>query len=154
MEPPGYVHLRRLVEILGAPGQGRDHHSRELRLQGEFRKTLMPPDLSQRRALIFLREHLQSQLPFTKNEFSAATGWVGATLNTYWSKQFKPFIVPFGANNFLLSVAFRPFLTWKKFQRHVTQNRPLAADYERIEHEIVVIYEFFMPLTNETALRT
>lgn len=114
----------------------------------------MPPDLSQRRALIFLRDHLQSQLPFTKNEFSVATAWAGATLNTYWSKQFKPFIVPVGANQFRVSESFRPFLTWKKFQRHVTQNRHVAADYQRIEREHVVIYEFFMPLTNETALRT
>ena len=114
----------------------------------------MPPDLPQRRALIFLREHLQTQMPFTRQQFSDATGWTGATLTTYWSKQFKRFFVQFAPGQFRVSEAFRPFLTWKKFQRHVTQNRPIAADYNRIEHNIVVIYEFFMPLTNETALRT
>jgi hypothetical protein len=114
----------------------------------------MPSDLPQRRALIFLREHLQTQMPFTRAQFSEVTGWTGATLTTYWSKQFKRFFVPVPPNQFRVSEAFRPFLTWKKFQHHVTQHRRIAADYHRLEHEIVVIYEFFMPLTNETALRT
>jgi hypothetical protein len=45
-------------------------------------------------------------------------------------------------------------MTWKKFQRHASQNRPIAADYSKLEFEYPVIFEFFMPLTNETALRT
>lgn len=36
----------------------------------------------------------------------------------------------------------------------MTQNRPLAADYKKLSFDSVVVYEFFMPLTNETALRT
>jgi hypothetical protein len=45
-------------------------------------------------------------------------------------------------------------MTWKKFQRHVSQNRLVAADYVKHELQFPVIFEFFMPLTNETALRT
>jgi hypothetical protein len=45
-------------------------------------------------------------------------------------------------------------MTWKKFQRHVSQNRLVASDYTKLEYEVPVIFEFFMPLTNETALRT
>lgn len=114
----------------------------------------MPSDLPQRRALIFLREHLHTQMPFTRTEFSQATGWTGATLTTYWSKQFNRFFVKIAPNQYRVSEAFRPFLTWRRFQRHVTQTRPIAAGYSRLERDIVVVYEFFMPLTNETALRT
>lgn len=114
----------------------------------------MPSDLPQRRALIFLREHLQTQMPFTRTEFSQATGWTGVTLRTYWSKQFKRFFHEFAPRQFRVTEAFRPYITWKKFQQHVTQNRQIAADYNRLEYETVLIYEFFMPLTNETALRT
>jgi hypothetical protein len=114
----------------------------------------MPSDQPQRRALRFFRERLQSQDPFTKAQFTEATGWSGSTLATYWSKQFKPFVVDIGGSQFRVSEGFRPFMTWKKFQRHVTQNRPVAGDYTRLEFNNVVVYEFFMPLTNETALRT
>ena len=115
----------------------------------------MHSDIPQRKALKFLREHLHSQAPFTKAELADATGWHKAgTFNTYWSKQLKPFVVHIGGAKFRVSEGFRPFMTWKKFQRHVSQNRLVAADYTKHEFEHPVIFEFFMPLTNETALKT
>ena len=115
----------------------------------------MPTDIPQRKALRFLRERLHSQAPFTKADLAAATGWhKPGTFNTYWSKQLKPFVVAIGGNKYRVSEGFRPFMTWKKFQRHVSQNRLVAADYRKYEFEYPVIFEFFMPLTNETALRT
>lgn len=53
-----------------------------------------------------------------------------------------------------MSESYRPYTTWKRFQRHVTQVRPVAADYKKSEYERVIVYEFFMPLTNEAALRS
>lgn len=115
----------------------------------------MPSDIPQRKALIFLREHLQTQEPFTKQQLMDVTGWQKpGTFNTYWSKQLKPFVVEVGNNQYRVSEGFRPYMTWKKFQRHVSQNRLVAADYTKFEFEFPVIFEFFMPLTNETALRT
>lgn len=115
----------------------------------------MHSDEPQRNALRFLRRHLHSQEPFTKDQFGEATDWTGSTLKTYWSKQYLPLLVEVpGTDQFRVSEAFRPFISWKKFQRHVTQNRPVAADYTPLVYGSVVIYEFFMPLTNETALRT
>ena len=115
----------------------------------------MGSDVSQRKALRFLREHLHSQEAFTKTELANATGWhKPGTFKTYWSKQLKPFVVDIGGNKFRVSEGFRPFMTWKKFRRHVSQNRLVAADYTKYECEHPVIFEFFMPLTNETALRT
>ncbi|MCY3820907.1 MAG: hypothetical protein OXH52_16360 [Gammaproteobacteria bacterium] len=75
-------------------------------------------------------------------------------MNTYWSKQLKPFVVAVGGDRYRVSEGFRPFMTWKKFQRHVSQNRLVAADYRKREFRYPVVFEFFMPLTNETALRT
>ena len=115
----------------------------------------MGSDIPQRKALKFLRERLHSQEPFTKGELADATGWhKPGTFNTYWSKQLKPFVVAIDGDMFRVSEGFRPFMTWKKFQRHVSQNRLVAADYTKREFEHPVIFEFFMPLTNEAALRT
>jgi hypothetical protein len=91
----------------------------------------------------FLREDLQSQEPFTKAELADATGWhKPGTFKTYWSKQLKPFVVDVGGDKFRVSEGFRPFMTWKKFQRHVSQNRLVAADYTKHEFEYPVIFEF------------
>lgn len=115
----------------------------------------MGSDIPQRKALKFLRERLHSQEPFTKGELADVTGWhKPGTFNTYWSKQLKPFVVDVGGDRYRVSEGFRPYMTWKKFQRHASQNRLVAADYTKHEFEYPVIFEFFMPLTNETALRT
>lgn len=115
----------------------------------------MPSDLPQRKARRSLNEHLQSQEPFSKLQFQHFTGWNNPnTFRTYWSKQIKPFVVKVGNGQFRVSEGYRPYTTWKRFQRHATQVRPVAADYEKIEYERVIVYEFFMPLTNEAALRS
>lgn len=114
----------------------------------------MPSDLPQRKARKFLNEHLQSQDSFTKQELQQFAGWAKPkTFATYWSKQIKQFVVDVGGDRYRVSESYRPFMTWKRFQRHFTQNRPIAGDYDKVEHDVIV-YEFFMPLTNETALRT
>src|SRR5579872_6237567 len=102
----------------------------------------MPSDIPQRKAFKFFREHLQSQVIFTKKEFREATGWTGDTLRTYWSKQFKPLVVEIGKKQYRVSEAFRPFVAWRRFQRHVTQNRRIAGDYKKTSSETVMMYEF------------
>jgi hypothetical protein len=115
----------------------------------------MPSDLPQRKARRFLNEHLQSQNVFTRQQLQQFAGWTKKkTFDTYWSKQIKPFVVDLGGGQYRVSEAYRPYMTWKRFQRHVTQVRPIAADYTKTEYDRVIVYEFFMPLTNETALRT
>jgi hypothetical protein len=109
----------------------------------------------QRRAFDFLSSHLQSQEPFTKEEFKRATGWiVGTTFDTYWQKQFKSFVEPIGSDRYHVIETFRPYMTWQKFRQHVTQVRRVVADYSPKIFENVLIYEFYMPLTNEAHLRT
>ena len=43
--------------------------------------------------------------------------------------------------------------TWSKFRRHVSQKRKLTYAYQRTTYETVLIFECFLPLTNETVLR-
>lgn len=123
-------------------------------LEAGLRKSAMPPDLPQRRARKFLNDHLQSHESFTRDEFKQATGWTKKTFETYWSKQFKSLVVELPDDRYRVSEGYRPFMAWKKFQRHVTQKRKVAADYTKTEYGNVIVYEFFMPLANEAALRT
>jgi hypothetical protein len=57
-------------------------------------------------------------------------------------------------SRFRMSEAFRRFASWDRFQKHVTQVRSVSSDYSTLTFDNVIIYEFFMPLTNEEQLRT
>jgi len=114
----------------------------------------MADDTTQRAAHRFLLEHLQSQEPFTKEEFREATGWEKpGTLNTYLSKHYKDLIEKIGPDQYRVSEAFRKFVSWPKFKRHVTQVRRVVTSYDPSSSD-VMIYDFLIPLTNETHLRT
>lgn len=115
----------------------------------------MATDDNQKNALRFFIDHLDSMDSFTKADLQGVTTWTESSFDTYWSKQFKPFVVELGSNTYRMSEAFRPYITWDKFQQHVTQVRRLASsDYRHEKYDLVRIYEFFMPLTNEAHLRT
>ena len=109
---------------------------------------------NQRKVFEFFADHFKSQEPFTKSELESLTTWQGASFSTYWSKQYKRFVVPAGGkNSFRVSDAFRPYANWKAFRAHVTQVRG-ASDYTVLRHDKVLIFEFFMPLRNENHLTT
>jgi hypothetical protein len=113
----------------------------------------MADDTTQRAAFAFLREHLQSQEPFTLDEFIAATGWEKpGTFNTYLRKQYKGLIEKVDDTHYRVTDAFWKFVTWRKFKAHVTQVRRVVTNYEPKTSRIL-IYDFLMPLTNEEHLR-
>ena len=109
---------------------------------------------NQRKAFDFLKDHFESQAPFTKKDLEAVTTWKGKSFSTYWSKQLKPFVGSTDGRNFQVTEGFRPFATWGAFQRHVTQVRRVYSDYTLFRYDSLLIFEFFMPLRNETHLRT
>jgi hypothetical protein len=114
----------------------------------------MADDTTQRAAHHFILEHLQSQEPFTINEFRAATGWEKpGPLNTYLRKQYKGLFEKIGPDLYKVSEAFRKLTSWEKFKQHVTPVRRVVTTYEPSTSE-VMIYDFLMPLTNEAHLRT
>lgn len=116
----------------------------------------MADDTTQRAAFTFLREHLQSQEPFTIDEFIAATGWEKpGTINTYLRKQYKGLIEKVSDGpppSYRVTDAFWKFVTWRKFKGHVTQVRRVVTNYDPKSSK-VLIYDFLMPLTNEEHLR-
>lgn len=110
---------------------------------------------NQRPVFDFFVERFESQEPFTKNDVEALTTWTGDTFRTYWSKQFKQFVIPadFKKKTFRVGDAFRPYASWEAFRQHVTQVRRVSSDYSLLLHEAVMVFDFFMPLTNEAHLR-
>jgi hypothetical protein len=113
---------------------------------------------TQRKAFLFLREHLQTQEPFTIDEFAQTTGWEEpGTINTYMGKQYKGLVekvdTPAGQDQrFRVTDAFWKFVSWRRFRGHVTQVRRVLSTYEPKSSQ-VLIYDFLMPLTNEEYLR-
>src|SRR5205085_11917615 len=87
-------------------------------------------------------------------DFRRATGWDGETFRTYLSKQYKAFVEHVGNDQYHVRETFRPYTTWPKFQQHVTQVKRVITDYSPAVFDNVLIYEFYMPLTNEAHLRT
>ena len=98
--------------------------------------------------------HFTTGEPFTKEDLAAVTTWNESSLDTYWSKQLRPFVIQFKSGKYRVSEAFRPFARWERFREHVSQVRRVTAnDYKHSEFESVLVFEFFMPLTNEGPLR-
>jgi hypothetical protein len=121
-------------------------------LEGEKMSDLSP---EQKKAHDFLLNKFSTQERFTKEEFKRATGWVKAsTFDTYWTKQFLTLLVPLEDDKYRVSEVFRRFTALDKFQSHVTQKRRVASDYTTFTFDKVMLFEFFMPLTNEGYLRT
>lgn len=118
---------------------------------------------TQRAAHAFLLDHFLSGRPFTLAEFRTETGWDKvSTFNTYLSKQFRGMIENIGGGPFKLSdtglyrvtESFEAFVEWPKFRRLVTQVRSSGLmNYEKIESKVLT-YDFLMPLTHETRLRS
>jgi hypothetical protein len=117
---------------------------------------------SQRAAYEFLLEHLLSGKPFKLAEFLAVTGWKKpGTYRTYLQKQYRGLIENVEGGSFRISTtgqyrvteSFRKLVEWPKFRQHVTQVRPVGGDYD-YGSSSVLIYDFLMPLTHETSLRT
>lgn len=114
----------------------------------------------QRAAYEFLVDHLLSGKPFKLQEFIDASGWTKrSTYATYFQKQFRGLIEPVEGSfriapndDYRVTERFRKFLQWRRFRQHVTQVRPAPGAYESTQSS-VLIYDFLMPLTNETELR-
>ena len=114
----------------------------------------MPNEDNQRAAFEFFQTRYRLQQPFTKQELENATNWAPKSFTTYWSKQFKRLVAPIDNERFRVSESFRPYSTWETFRVLVTQVRRVSSDYTSLLYDNVIIYEFFMPLTNEGHLRT
>ena len=116
----------------------------------------------QRAACDFVREKYRTQDAFTKEDLQKQTSWDWKSVSTYWSEHFEPFVKPVppifkGAaqkdQKFHITRAFLPFGSWPKFRRHVSQKRRLTFEYQHDVYDTVLLFDFYLPLTNETVLR-
>ncbi|HEU4937261.1 MAG TPA: hypothetical protein VFT39_12445 [Vicinamibacterales bacterium] len=114
--------------------------------------------------LSFFREHFRKDKFFTSSDLlKHVPGWTWTSASTYWSKQFEPFLtrvppIVRGKNTqstqqWRVTDVFLIVGTWAKFRRHVSQKRRLTFEYTHTAYKTVLIFEFFLPLTNETVLR-
>ena len=109
----------------------------------------------QEKAFKFLLEKFNSQELFTLEEFANAAGWEvsSSTFKTYFSKQFEGLLIRSG-NLYGVSQLFLKYNEWRKFRDSVvTQKRILRREYTASSYENVIMFELFMPLTNEASLR-
>jgi len=108
----------------------------------------------QQAAFEFLFRKYGTQELFTLDQFQSAAGFKNESIGTYLSKQFRDLLVEVSPDQYRVSLAFRQYATWPKFRDNVvTQNRILTHEYSGSSYENVVMFEFFMPLRNEEALR-
>ena len=115
----------------------------------------MALNTKQASAFEYLKNSFQNGTTFTKAEFQSATGWDDSSFNTYFSKQFKRLLIEIASNQYRVTEVFRKYNTEDLFETHiVTQNRKVAADYNTLTFNNLIIFEFFMPLTNEGILRS
>ena len=109
----------------------------------------------QEKAFKFLLEKFNSQELFRLEEFAKAAGWDvrSSTFKTYFSKQFDGLLLKSG-DSYGVSQLFLKYNEWSKFRDSVvTQKRILRREYTASSYENVIMFEFFMPLTNEGSLR-
>lgn len=103
----------------------------------------------------FLLEKYRKNEPITKEELQSHTNWdKPGTFDTYFGKIFKPLLKKIDNDQFLITDAFMNCSTWVKFRKHFSQTRNVRQDYKHQQFKNVVIFEFFMPLTNEAALKS
>ncbi len=103
----------------------------------------------------FLRKHAFAQDTFTVSEMVEATGWKRSSVKTYISKQWKGLLSSTGKGESKIYRVRREFLriTKEEFLSVATQKRLVVPQYQRAKHEVVIQFEFLLPLSKEEQLR-
>ncbi len=117
----------------------------------------MASDENQRLAFDYFLARFRDQAPSDRSDLQRITSWTDSALDTYWSKQFKRFVVRARSGkdrHCRVGQAFRRYSTWERFKKLVSQVPEASSDYTSLIHDNIIVFEFFMPLTNEEHLRT
>lgn len=108
---------------------------------------------TQRKVFDLLKAKFVSRGTFSKEELAKAGNWAPKSVGTYISKQFKGLVLPTGNGLFTVGPAFVRYSTWAKFRELVTQVKTISLIDTVTTFSAVIVYDFFMPLTNEDHLR-
>lgn len=109
---------------------------------------------TQKRVHDFLRKKFSTGETFTKEELGEAGNWAETSRDTYLSKHLKGIVIPVGDDLLTVGPAFVRFAKWTQFRDRVTQVKPPVSLIDKVTtFSAVIVYDFFMPLTNEGHLR-
>jgi hypothetical protein len=102
----------------------------------------------------FLRESAKQDKEFTLGEWatSCSRQMSSRSQQDYYKKKLKQFVYVVGADRFkarpdILNVSFEEFAPLYR------QSERLFTEYDRVRHSKILIFEFFMPLSQERKLR-
>jgi len=109
-----------------------------------------------RRAYIFLKGHSRTPEAFSKEEFKKFADYPNPdNFNTYFSKKFKHLLeeAPNDKGKYLVAGIFKKYSKWENFRAFYSQSSRIKVNYIEEYYKNLMIFEFFMPLTNESYLR-
>jgi hypothetical protein len=114
----------------------------------------MPNDSeSPRKGYKFFRDRARDGKPFSLLELEDASGWSKTSIETYKSKQWKDLLEKSETGHWTVRKEFLR-LSEPEFLDHISQKRPLFTRYSRKGHEHYIMFEFLLPLTRESQLRS
>ncbi len=107
-----------------------------------------------KRIFEFLLKHLRTKESFTKEEMlGVVEGWSDETKKTYWSKMYNSLLHHLPNGLYRIREVFRKYTTEKKFRNYISQSRGPRTNYQKLDYDKLIIFEFYMPLMNEGYLR-
>lgn len=103
----------------------------------------------------FLRERASDQNSFGVSQLCTATGWSQSSVETYISKQWKAYLCQSGRGDSKVYTVRGEFLrvSVEEFLSIFTQKRLVVPEYQRAKHEVVIQFEFLLPLSKEEQLK-
>jgi len=108
------------------------------------------------KAFDFLLKHFSKDQPFSKEELRLYLSYSEETFKTYFSKKLIHLLeeVPNKMNYYFVSVVFKKYNRIDIFKRHFSQSTRAKGRYAEKAYKYIISYELFLPLNNETALRS
>lgn len=110
-----------------------------------------------KRVYRFLKDHFPYSESFTKEELEEYIGYPRQkTFNTYFSKKIQSLLEvdPDNEEKFYVSNVFKRYIKWNNFKAYYSQRKRVKTRYNPQYYENVIIFEFYLPLNNESLLRT
>ncbi|MCK9207793.1 MAG: hypothetical protein M0P66_11830 [Salinivirgaceae bacterium] len=108
-------------------------------------------DAKQEKAYLYLKDKFETQERFSKIQLNDSVGW-GPNIETYWPKKIKTLLIE-EKGLFRVSEVFRRVLTKEKFEKHISQSSRVSMDFKTFSFKNVILFDFFLPLSNELYLR-
>ncbi|MFW9970208.1 MAG: hypothetical protein ACFFDF_08415 [Candidatus Odinarchaeota archaeon] len=110
-----------------------------------------------RKIFNFFLNHYEKKTPFAYEELANFVDYDNLeTFNTYYSKKLQDLVVinPNNPSELYISDIFKLYSRWETFSNLISQRARLRANYTKYTYKNVIIYELYMPMTNERILKS